>query len=112
TCYVPPAMKTTFFSLVCAGVLLVADVWRLRATDAGRPIPGARTGKVLVLEHGRTLEGDIERVGDQYRVRRLVGETWVPGKEVQYLCQTMEEAHTYLQSRANLQDPDERLRLA
>ncbi len=105
-------MKTILFSLACAGALLVPGAGLLRATDGVRPVPGAMTGKVLVLGNGRTLEGDIERVGDQYRVRRLVGETWVPARAVQYLGRTMEEAHAFLQSRANLQDADERLRLA
>ena len=26
------------------------------------------------------MEGDIERVGDRYRVRRLIGETWMPSR--------------------------------
>jgi hypothetical protein len=67
---------------------------------------------VLVLENERTLTGDIERVGEQYRVKRLVGETWVPADNALRLCASLEEAHTYLQGRANLADPDERLRLA
>ncbi|MCS6849919.1 MAG: hypothetical protein NZ700_01975 [Gemmataceae bacterium] len=74
----------------------------------GRP---AR-GRVLVLENERVLEGDIERVGDQYRIRRAIGETWLPKEHVAYLCDTLEEAHAFLCRRANLRDADERLRLA
>jgi hypothetical protein len=95
-------MKTIRFPLLCVAVLLVA---------AEQP-PSHLTGKVLLLENERTLEGDIERVGDQYQVRRSVGETWVPANRVLRLCQTLEEAFDYLQKRSNLQDPDERLRLA
>jgi hypothetical protein len=70
------------------------------------------TGKVLVLDNERTLEGDIERVGTQYRVKRSVGVTWVPAEKVLHLCASREEAHAFLARRANLDDPDERLRLA
>jgi hypothetical protein len=70
------------------------------------------TGHVLVLENGRTLEGDIDREGDQYRVRRSVGETWVSGEKALRLCENLEEAYEYLRKQANLRDPDERVRLA
>ncbi|MBV9123353.1 MAG: hypothetical protein JO112_08350 [Planctomycetes bacterium] len=69
-------------------------------------------GHVLVLENERVLEGDIEHVGDQYRVRRTVGETWVPGEQVLCLCDNLAEAHAFLRTRTNLRDADERLRLA
>src|SRR5262245_41999916 len=95
--------------LLCAFVL-AAPVWLvLRAADTVKP---RSTGRVIVLDNERTLEGDIERQGDQYRIRRAVGETWVPGDKVLRLCATREEAYLYLRSRANLGDPDERLRLA
>ncbi len=75
--------------------------------------PGERTvGKVLVLDSERTLEGDIERVGSQYRVRRTVGETWIPGERVLQLCPDVAAAYGFLRGRANLNDADERLRLA
>jgi hypothetical protein len=67
---------------------------------------------VLVLDNDRTVEGDIERVGDQYRVRRAAGETWVSHEKVLRLCADMEEAYRFLRGRANLNDPDELLRLA
>ena len=70
------------------------------------------TGHVLVLSNDRTMQGQIERDGDQYRVRRSVGETCVPADSVSCLCDTLEEAYAFLQSRANLQDADERMRLA
>jgi hypothetical protein len=74
---------------------------------------GPRTkGHVLVLANERTMQGEIERDGDQYRVRRSVGETGVPADSVICLCDTLEEAYAFLRSRANLQDADERMRLA
>jgi hypothetical protein len=90
-------------------VPLLAGVGGLaRATD---PAP-AGTGKVLLLQNERALEGAVERVGDQYRVRRTVGETWVPAERALCLCQTLPEAYEQLRARANLGDADERLRLA
>src|SRR5262249_38555008 len=60
----------------------------------------------------RTLEGDIERVGEQYRIRRTVGELWVRAENTLRLCESREDAYAFLRSRANLLDPDEHLRLA
>src|SRR5947209_6150429 len=102
-------MRTPIRSLLCAALFLVPCGTAVRATDPARP---AKTGKVLVLDNDRVLEGDIEQVGDQYRIRRLVGETWIVGQRVLFLGQTMEEAFAFLRGRANLQDADERLRLA
>ncbi|MFM7149712.1 MAG: hypothetical protein ACKO23_07710 [Gemmataceae bacterium] len=76
------------------------------------PTPPKETGKVLVLETERTLTGDIEKIGEQYRIRRLVGETWIPENKAIKLCSSIEEAYRFLQRRANLNDVDERMRLA
>lgn len=92
------------------GVLALAALAGLART--AEPSGQASKGRVLLLENERTLEGDVERVGDQYRVRRVVGETWVPAGKVHFLGETREDAYAYLRSRANLRDPDERLRLA
>jgi hypothetical protein len=73
-------------------------------------IPGT-TGHVLLLENGRTLQGDIGLEGSQYRVRRSIGETWVPCDKVSRLCASLEEAYDFLRKQANLRDPDERMRL-
>jgi hypothetical protein len=70
------------------------------------------TGRVLVLVNERTLEGEIQREGDEYCVRRTSGEVWVPGSKVLCLCRTWDEAHAYLRTQANLRDADERMRLA
>ena len=92
-----------------AGLILGAGPLVVRATE---PAPQPPAGRVLILRNERTLTGDIEQVGEQFRVKRLVGETWVPAEGVLRLCASLEEAHGFLQTRANLQDPDERLRLA
>jgi hypothetical protein len=105
----PPAMRTFILLPLCA-VLLLPPGGAVRAgPEPPRPVT---TGKVLVLVNENTMEGDTERVGDQYRVRRVVGETWVPAERVLWLCGSMQEAFAYVRGRANLKDPDERLRLA
>jgi hypothetical protein len=100
-------MKTLLLPLACAFGLLAAAPGR--AADPPRP---AATGKVLVLENENTLVGDVERLGEQYRVRRSLGETWVPAGRVLRLCADLEEAYAFVRGRANLNDPDERLHLA
>ena len=69
---------------------------RLYSPEPAGPV----TGKVLVLDNERTLEGDIERVGDQYRLRRTVGETWVPAGRALRLCDSLEEAFRMLQEKS------------
>ncbi|MBY0528288.1 MAG: hypothetical protein K2R98_33165 [Gemmataceae bacterium] len=99
-------MNTPIRAALCALALIVPGAVCLHAAEP------PRTGHVLVLENARILEGDIERVGAQYRVRRTIGETWIPGDKVQALCASMEEAYAFLRGQANLRDPDEHLRLA
>src|SRR4051794_35355730 len=105
--YSPAAMKKPFL-LLAAGGLLLPGVLLSQVPEPARPL----TGKVLVLDNEHTLEGDIERIGDQYRLRRAVGETWVPADRALRLCASLEEALAYLRGRANLGDADEHLRLA
>ncbi len=101
-------MKTLLLPLTAVFLLSSPGVvW----ADPQPPRPTS-TGKVLLLENENTMEGDAERVGDQYRIRRVVGETWVPAGRVLCLCASMEEAFAHVRARANLNDPDERLRLA
>lgn len=99
-------MKTSIRLLLCG---LVAALAAAAARPAGPG--GPATGKILVLDNDRTCEGDIERVGDRYRVCRG-GITWVPAERVLQLCASKEEALAFLRRRANLADPDEHLRLA
>jgi hypothetical protein len=101
-------MTTRIALLLCALAIGPGGLLLRAAGPAAAPVKG----KVLLLENERILEGDVERIDDQYRVRRTVGETWVPAGRVLCLCQTREEAYAHLRTRANLRDPDERLRLA
>jgi hypothetical protein len=103
-------MKLTRSSLLIVAVTILStlpiSVW------GSEPESPRTKGHVLVLANERTMQGEIERDGDQYRVRRSVGETGVPADSVICLCDTLEEAYAFLRSRANLQDADERMRLA
>lgn len=81
---------------------------------AEEPAPMAASpikGKVLLLENERVLEGEIELVGDRYRIKRTIGETLLPTSGVAKLCATMDEAYLFLRGRTNLEDADERLKL-
>ncbi|HWG41493.1 MAG TPA: hypothetical protein VN688_01820 [Gemmataceae bacterium] len=102
-------MKTILSSLLLLVSLALPGTSSLYATD---PAPSPPKGKVLILKNEHTMEGDIERVGDRYRLRRLTGETWVPMDRVLCVVGTLPDAYAYLRGRANLEDADERLRLA
>lgn len=101
-------MKTTIRYLVAVAALL-APAWGM--ISAQTP-PLRSEGRILLLDTHRCLEGKIAQQGDQYRVRRTVGELWLPAKRVKYVCNTWEEMLGFMRARANLNDPDERLRLA
>ena len=95
-------MNHLFASFACVALSLTAAA-SVRAWQAP-----TEKGRVLVFLSERTLSGDIERVGDHYRVRRLIGETLIPADQVLKLCGSLEEAYQALRGRANLNDPDER----
>src|SRR6266446_5276719 len=97
-------MKTKIGLTLCA--LAISAGWAMLRASDDTDAPKA-TGRVLVLANEKTMEGHIEREGDQYRVRRTVGEVWIQSDEVLRLCQTYPEAYEFLRSRANLRDPDE-----
>ncbi|HZU37217.1 MAG TPA: hypothetical protein VFA18_14945 [Gemmataceae bacterium] len=99
-------MNTTKWSVAILAALVA---WPACSILAQQP---PASGHVLVLENERVLEGDIVRDGEQYRIRHHVGETTVPAKTVVALCADMNEAYAFMHGRSNLEDPDERMRLA
>jgi hypothetical protein len=100
----------TLIRLVLFAGALAPTLSAAQAADA--PSEHAK-GQVLLLRTQRILEGEIEHVEDQYRVKRPGGgETWIRAELVQRVCSSRESAYDYLRSQANLDDPDERLRLA
>jgi hypothetical protein len=102
-------MKTIVLSLLLLGFLTLPGGSSLDAADPTAPV---LKGKILILKNEHTMEGDIERVGDRYRLRRLTGETWVHAEGVLCLVESLPDAYAFLRARANLEDADERLRLA
>jgi hypothetical protein len=102
-------MKTFVSSLVLLATLNLSGASLLRAKE---PPPAPRKGKVLILHNEKTLEGDIEHVGDTYRVRQGKGEAWVPADRVLCLAASMPDAYQYLRGRINREDADERVRLS
>src|SRR5437867_2627894 len=94
------------------GILLLVPALGLGLALAQESAPPAlEKGKVLLLPSERGIEGEIEKVGDQYRIRRGTGETWLPISQTLRLCKDWQDAYEYMKARANLADPDERLRL-
>jgi hypothetical protein len=101
-------MKTVV-GLIAPVLALVAGRYLVHAEP---PAPAKTTGHVLVLDGDRTLDGDIERVGAQYRIRRDAGETWIPATNESQLCDSYEDAYQSLRRRSNPDDCDEHIRLA
>jgi hypothetical protein len=101
-------MKTFVSMLVLLGILAVSGASLVRTAEA----PPLQKGKVLILKNEYTIEGDIERIGGRYRIRREAGETWIAAERVLSLVASLPDAYAYLHRRINLDDPDERLRLA
>jgi hypothetical protein len=102
-------MRTFVPSLLLMGVLAALGGILVRAAD---PPHSLKKGRVLILKNEYTIEGDIERVGNQYCIRGKVGETRLPADRVLGLVASLPDAYVYLRGRTNLGDPDERLRLA
>src|SRR5262245_8430365 len=92
-----------------AGLGLALSAWVALRADPPTP---RTTGRVLLLDNDRAVEGDIQREGNQYRIRREIGEVWIPADKAQRLCADWNEAFTVLSSQANPYDADEHMRLA
>ncbi len=99
------AMKQSILLLLWAIVIFDAGENGLRADEP-------TSGKVIVLDNDRTLEGDIELDGEQYRIRGAGWTTSIPIERVRKVCADKKEALTFLREKANREDPDERLKLA
>jgi hypothetical protein len=101
-------MRTIIRLFACV-VAIMVPVRGFSQTAKAPPVKG----RVLLLQNERIFEGDIEKIGAQYRLRGPAGgETWVPAERVMRLCESREAAHQYLREQANLDDPDELVRLA
>jgi len=100
-------MKTILRFAVLAPLLALGMNVRAAAQDAT-----PASGKVLILANDRVLEGEIDRFGDQYRIRRGTGETLIAANRAKRLCADWNDALAFVRGQTNLGDPDERLRVA
>jgi hypothetical protein len=75
------------------------------------PPAGPVVGRILVLDNDKLIEGEIRRAGEAYSIRRNGGETIVPAGRVVDVVANRKDALRSVRERANLRDPDERLRL-
>ncbi len=57
------------------------------------------------------MEGDVEKIADQFRIRRGMAEGWIPADKAMRPCFDWAAAYVFMTARSNLSDPDERLRL-
>jgi hypothetical protein len=101
-------MQTLLRALVALAGLAVPLLLSPRAPAD----PPTAAGRVLVLDNEHLLAGEVERQGDQYCIRAAASELLLPAAKVLKVCASRDEAFAYVSSRANLRDPDERLRLA
>lgn len=92
--------------------LLILALSLLAVSAANAQTPEPTRGKVLLLDNDRILEGDIEKINGQYRIRRSIGELWVPADRSKRLCRDLDDCYEVMKRETNLKDADERLRLA
>ena len=73
---------------------------------------GPTRGKVLLLKTGHAMEGDIEKVGTQFCIRRGKSEVWIGEDKAIRLCADWDDAYAYAQTQIKLDDANDRVKLA
>src|SRR5258708_1155517 len=97
-------MKTTITMLAgFAGLCVVAKIAYPEAPPTAE--------KVLLLDNDLLIEGDIRRVGNDYRIRKGTGETIIPASRVVEVVADRRQAFKVMRERSNPRDLDERMRL-
>jgi hypothetical protein len=94
-------MKAMLRPLFICGMLLVIA--------AGPPQTGLR---FLLLESRQLVEGEIEQVGDGFRVKRDGGETTIPIERVMAVCVDKAGAFRVLSEKTDPKNAEQRLKLA
>jgi hypothetical protein len=104
-------MKTLVLWATC---LTLCHMLATRAFAAADPpqLPAEPRGQIVILANDNTLTGKVDKIEGGYRLRSSRGESILPDHQVLRVCDTLDQAYTWLKSRANLRDPHERLRLA
>jgi hypothetical protein len=99
-----PFLRCSIVPAILAGLVFV-----LHAQDADKP---PLRGKVLLLKTGHAMEGDIEKVGSQYCVRRGSSQLWLAEDRVVRLCADWNAAYLFIQTQIKGDDVRDRLGLA
>src|SRR5713226_1715973 len=101
-------MKTYFRFLIVPAVFAGVGFF-LHAQDGDQ----ARIkGKILLLKTGHAMEGDIEKVGTQWCIRRGRSEVWIAEDKAIRLCADWDDAYAYAQTQIKLDDANDRVKLA
>ncbi len=101
-------MKTILPCLI--GPALLAGVgYCLHAQDAGEKLA---TGKVLLLLNGHVMEGDIEKIGTQMRVRRGASEVWIAADLSARLCADWDDAYLFMETLIKADSANDHVKLA
>jgi hypothetical protein len=99
--FVMPSGMKAILRTIAAGLVL--------ATIAAGP---PEAGRFLLLDTRQLLEGEIERTGDGYVVRRDGGETLIPAARVVAVCADRMGAFRILTDKTDARSADQRLKLA
>ncbi|MSU77960.1 MAG: hypothetical protein EXS16_07675 [Gemmataceae bacterium] len=100
---------TTFIRLALTVAIAIGFGPLLHAQDTEKE----RTkGQVLILKNGNVMEGNIEKVGGQYCLRKGKSEVWIAADKITQLCADWEDAYTYAQKFIKQDSAVDRVRLA
>ncbi|MSQ93179.1 MAG: hypothetical protein EXR98_01335 [Gemmataceae bacterium] len=95
--------------LVVPAILVVGLGYGLRAQDAGKE---RERGKVLLLKTGHAMEGDIEKLGLEFCVRRGKSEVRIAVEKAVRLCADWDDAYAYAQTLIKPDDANDHVKLA
>src|SRR5947207_9536492 len=98
-----PPMNAIIRTALCAAAFAAPIAVRAAETTSG---------KILLIDYDRVIEGQIERVGNRFKIRQGSGEMTIPATPTTFLLKDREAAFQLVKSRAKLGDPLVRVRLA
>ena len=101
-------MKTLLPFLI-ASATFVGVTFSLHAQDAPKE---RTTGKVLLLKTGHAMEGDIDKIGTQLRIRRGNSEVRIAADTAVRLCADWDDAFAFALSTIKADDANDRVKLA
>ena len=97
-------MKNSILAAIIATLALPAF--------AAVPAPLPDKGHVLILDNDELIEGDIERVGERFRIRQGTGELFIPVSRASGLVADREAAFQQIAQRLKAKDANDHMRLA